>query len=116
MTEAGHGSNLFATREVNGTARWFLNPADVLSVDAADLPGTIAFVRKGGTTFLAPILPDLGAVVCTAGSTESHLAILARDYGIPCVMGAELSADIEDGDDITLHLADERLAGISVQK
>jgi pyruvate,water dikinase len=37
---------------------------------------------------LAPQLPGLGALVAETGSVLSHLAILAREHGIPTVVGA----------------------------
>jgi pyruvate,water dikinase len=36
---------------------------------------------------LAGWLPGLGALVCETGSVLSHLAILAREYGVPTVVG-----------------------------
>ena len=36
---------------------------------------------------LAPILPGLGGLVAETGSVLSHLAILAREYGVPTVVG-----------------------------
>jgi phosphohistidine swiveling domain-containing protein len=108
----GKGSNLFSAGTVSGSARWFHNPADVVSADEDELPGLIAFVGKGGMTFLSPILAEVKAVVCTAGSLESHLAILAREFEVPCVMGAELTSDIADGDDVVLDLTDGSQATI----
>jgi phosphohistidine swiveling domain-containing protein len=108
----GKGSNLFAAGQIRGTARWFHNPGDVVGADEDDLPQLIGFVGKGGMTFLSPILAELKAVVCTAGSLESHLAILAREFEIPCVMGAELLADIADGEEIILDLEDDSQAVI----
>jgi phosphohistidine swiveling domain-containing protein len=110
MSEQGEkvasGTNLFAIGEVRGTARWFIDTADVLEIDDDDLETTIAFVNKGGMTFLSPILPDLKAIVCTAGSRESHLAILCREAAVPCVVEAELVGAIENGDEVVLDLAD----------
>jgi pyruvate,water dikinase len=37
---------------------------------------------------LAPFLPGLAGVVSESGSTLSHLAILAREYGVPTVVAA----------------------------
>jgi pyruvate,water dikinase len=37
---------------------------------------------------LAPQLPSLGALVAETGSVLSHLAILAREQGLPTVVGA----------------------------
>ena len=63
LNEVGTGLNLFTAGHVQGTARWFNDTADVLSIDDDDLENTIAFVNKGGMTFLSPILPDLRAIV-----------------------------------------------------
>jgi phosphohistidine swiveling domain-containing protein len=36
---------------------------------------------------LAPLLPRLGGLVAETGSFLSHLAILAREFGVPTVVG-----------------------------
>ena len=112
--EVGTGINLFTAGEVRGVARWFNDTSDVLSIDDDDLEETIAFVSKGGMTFLSPILPDLKGIVCTAGSRESHLAILSRESDVPCVLAAELTGTVSDGDAVTLDLSDARTARITV--
>lgn len=104
--EVGTGMNLFAAGEVTGTARWFNDTSDVLEIDDDDLEDTIAFVHKGGMTFLSPILPDLRGIVCSAGSRESHLAILCRESDVPCLLQAQLSGSVSDGDTVTLDLRD----------
>ena len=50
------------------------SPGDVLVVRTLD-PG------------LASLLPGLGGLVAETGSVLSHLAILAREYGVPTVVG-----------------------------
>jgi phosphohistidine swiveling domain-containing protein len=112
--EVGTGTNLFRSGEVTGVARWFQDTTDVLSIDDDDLEHTVAFVHKGGMTFLSPILPDLRAIVCTAGSRESHLAILSREADVPCVLGATLSGEVADGATVTLDLSDPDTARIAV--
>lgn len=111
---AGSGVNLFATQDITGIAQWFEDTSDVLSIDDDDLEETIAFVHKGGMTFLSPILPDLKAVVCTAGSRESHLAILSRESAVPCVLDANLEAEIPSGATVKLTLSDAATATIEV--
>lgn len=37
---------------------------------------------------LAPLLPELTALVAQTGSALSHLALLAREFGLPAVVGA----------------------------
>jgi pyruvate,water dikinase len=38
---------------------------------------------------LASLLPQLGGLVAETGSVLSHLAILARELGVPTVVGVE---------------------------
>lgn len=114
IREIGTGVNLFTAGEVRGTVRWFNDTADVLSIDDDDLEDTVAFVHKGGMTFLSPILPDLRGIVCTAGSRESHLAILCRESDVPCVLAAELTGDVQDGATVVLNLADPETARVGV--
>lgn len=114
LNEVGAGINLFSAGQVRGVARWFNDTSDVLSIDDDDLEDTIAFVNKGGMTFLSPILPDLRGIVCTAGSRESHLAILCRESDIPCVLAAEIVGTVSDGDTIILDLADPETARVVV--
>lgn len=114
LNEVGTGVNLFVAGRVQGTARWFNDTSDVLSIDDDDLEETIAFVSKGGMTFLSPILPDLKGIVCTAGSRESHLAILSRESDVPCVLGAELTGTVSDGDTVVLDLSDAQTARLAV--
>lgn len=109
----GQGTNLFPAGRIQGSVRWFHNPADVVGADEDELPNLIAFVGKGGMTFLSPILAEVKAVVCTAGSLESHLAILAREFEIPCVMGTSLDATLADGDEVVLDLTGESVGTIS---
>jgi phosphohistidine swiveling domain-containing protein len=114
LNEVGTGVTLFTAGQVRGVARWFNDTSDVLSIDDDDLDETIAFVNKGGMTFLSPILPDLRGIVCTAGSRESHLAILSRESDVPCVLAADLTGEINDGDTVVLDLADAETARIAV--
>lgn len=49
-------------------------------------PGDILVVRTLDPGF-APLLPSLGGLVAETGSVLSHLAILAREFGVPTVVG-----------------------------
>ena len=42
---------------------------------------------------LAPLLPRLGGLVAETGSVLSHLAILARELGVPTVVGVAGALD-----------------------
>jgi phosphohistidine swiveling domain-containing protein len=100
----GEGENLFCAGEVRGEVRWFRTPADVVSAVSDDLTDIVAFVYQGGMTFLSPIVAEVKAIVCTAGSLESHLALLAREFEMPCIMGARLDVVLADGDLVALDL------------
>jgi phosphohistidine swiveling domain-containing protein len=65
-------------------------------VDAA--PGVVLVVRALDPR-LAPVIPQLSGLVAETGSPLSHLAILAREYGVPTVVGkAGAVGDLHDGD------------------
>jgi pyruvate,water dikinase len=54
--------------------------------------GSILIVRSL-TPDLAPLLPRLGGLVAETGSALSHLAILARELGVPTVVGVSGALD-----------------------
>lgn len=51
-------------------------------------PGAVLVVRTLDPD-LAPLLPTLGGLVSETGSLLSHLAILAREFGVPTAVGVE---------------------------
>ena len=45
-----------------------------------------------------PLLGRVRGLICTSGGVTSHVAILSREFGLACVMGAELEElDALDG-------------------
>ena len=71
----------------------------VMTLDEADKlePGDILVCRM---TMLAwtPLFGVVGAVVSDSGGPLSHCAIVAREYGIPCVAGTQVGTSlIKDG-------------------
>jgi pyruvate,water dikinase len=60
-------------------------------------PGDILVTRVAGPA-LSHILPQVGGVVAELGGSTSHLASLARERGIPAVLGVlDATATIPDG-------------------
>lgn len=58
-----------------------------VTFDLIDPPARSVLVTTTLTPALGPVLPRLGGVVAETGSVLSHLAILAREFGIPIVVG-----------------------------
>ncbi len=94
---AGFGGSLTGTPaswgRYEGRARIVLGPKDFDKLAQGD-------VLVAGTT--SPtynvVLPLLGAVVTDRGGTLSHAAIVAREFGIPAVVGTrQATARIRDG-------------------
>jgi pyruvate,water dikinase len=66
-----------------GRSRGVVLPADALPAD-----GAVLVVRTLDPS-LASVLPGLRGLVAETGSVLSHLAILAREFGVPTVVGVE---------------------------
>jgi phosphohistidine swiveling domain-containing protein len=67
-----------------GTARIARGPSDFGIVEPGDVLVTLATSPSFNV-----LLPLLGAVVTDRGGALSHAAIVAREYGIPCVVGTK---------------------------
>jgi signal transduction protein with GAF and PtsI domain len=93
MREIGRGQSVFEHGPVTGTVRVMEGRDDVIDLlDALDdgtvEPGeVVVVVRDAGATFLAPLYAELAGIVCTAGTMRSHVGIVSREHGLPCVMG-----------------------------
>lgn len=55
-----------------------------------NLDEVILLTDAPSATAVVPLLAKVGGVVCRSGGVTSHLAIVAREFGLPCIMGAEL--------------------------
>jgi hypothetical protein len=100
----GRGDNVFRAKEdVSGTARFISKVETVLEMLTDGVPDrTIAIIDDSGGTLTAPILGDFAGVVCMGGTTRSHLGILTREYGVPCLMAAQLDG-LKEGDKVTVE-------------
>ena len=64
--------------------------ADVMQLlGDPDLESVILFTESPSATAVVPLLAKARGVVCQSGGMTSHLAIVSREFGLPCVMGAE---------------------------
>ena len=93
MKKIGEGLSCSSTSEVTGEIVFIQSVEDVINLfDKAD--GKLCLVNDSGTTTLGPIVSELTGIICTTGSAGSHLAIVSREFEIPCIMNINLS--IED--------------------
>ncbi|WP_354700649.1 hypothetical protein DSM112329_00934 [Paraconexibacter sp. AEG42_29] len=96
-TEVGRGISVFEDdTTVEGPVVFLDTPQAVIAfVTGGDVADTIVLARGGTTTFLTPALTaGVKGVVTLQGHPESHLGILSREYGIPCIMGVTFSKGV----------------------
>jgi len=102
--QRGIGDNVVRRPEnVIGIARYVRSSEQVIAYMNQGVPAnTIAVIDDSGGTLTAPILEHFTGIVCAGGTVRSHLGILAREYGIACLMGAKTSG-IREGERIELE-------------
>jgi phosphohistidine swiveling domain-containing protein len=102
--QRGSGDNVVQkARNVAGTARYVRSSEQVIEYMKSGVPdGSIAIIDDSGGTLTAPILEQFAGIICAGGTVRSHLGILAREYGIPCLMNARISG-IHEGDPVEIE-------------
>jgi pyruvate,water dikinase len=92
--ETGKLRGLAASRGIyEGPARRVSSPAEFDRIQKGDV-----LVTEATTEAFNILLPLLGAIVTDSGGLLSHSAIVAREYGIPGVVGTrEATGRIGDG-------------------
>ena len=87
-----------AAGTVTGTAR----VVRLLSEAGRIQPGDI-LVCEMTTPAWTPLFPALGGIVGDTGGALSHCAVMAREYGLPCIVGTKVGTRvIPDGARITV--------------
>ena len=102
--QRGVGDNVVQkAANVVGAARYVRSSEQVIELMKSGVPpGTIAVIDDSGGTLTAPVLEQFAGILCAGGTVRSHLGILAREYGIPCLMNARISG-IRDGDRVEIE-------------
>ncbi len=99
-----------------GVARYVRSPDQVLELLEKGVPdNTIAVIDDSGGTLTAPIISQFKGVICAGGSTRSHLGILTREYGVPCLMNAKISG-IRNGDTVEIETSGAAKTAAAYQK
>jgi signal transduction protein with GAF and PtsI domain len=107
VTQIATGTKVIDAAPVRGRWRRLSSPDDVLALMDTTAEGVVACVADAGATFLAPVFDELTAVVCLSGTPLSHIGIVSREYQVPCVMGAVLTEDPDDGDEVEVDCSAE---------
>lgn len=95
-TVLGHGTPVFGGARATGRLVRVDTPDIVLDLLDTGAEDVIALVQDAGATFLAPIQGDLRGLVCRSGNTESHLAIVSRDFRTPALVAFRFDGDEPD--------------------
>ena len=89
LQEIGAGITVFVDTELAvGPSIWLGSPEAVIEfVNREDTADFIVVARGGTTTFLTPALvAGIKGIITLQGAPTSHLGIISREYGIPCLM------------------------------
>lgn len=102
--QRGIGDNVVKyPKNLIGIARYIRSSDRVLDLLSKGVPPeTVAIIDDSGGTLTAPILEQFAGVICAGGTVRSHLGILTREYGIPCLMNAKISG-IREGDRVEIE-------------
>jgi phosphoenolpyruvate-protein kinase (PTS system EI component) len=98
LRQIGAGTNVMESDDVvEGQILFLDSPHEVLQFVVGDqVSSTIVISRGGTTTFMAPALAaGVRGLITLQGSPESHLGILSREFGIPCLMSVQFSEGVQ---------------------
>jgi phosphoenolpyruvate synthase/pyruvate phosphate dikinase len=94
----GSGIKAFTSqRGATGTIRFLDSPDEVLDfIDGPHVETTVVISRGGTTTFMSPaLMAGVAGLITLQGAPESHLGILSREFGIPCVMTTQFDEGVQ---------------------
>jgi phosphohistidine swiveling domain-containing protein len=91
---AGRGVPTWDGGSAEGLVFEVSTPEDLLSLMELEESNVIILIHTAGASMLAPLFSDLTGIICTTGGLGSHVAILSREFGVPCLVNAELDAGI----------------------
>lgn len=102
------GDNAFRSEDVEGTVLVVREVKEVDRLMREGVPeGTIGVIDDAGGTMTAPILEEFDGVLCLAGTVRSHLAIIAREFGVPVLMGVRMARPLKTGERVHVSYSAE---------
>lgn len=92
-----------------GVLREIKTAQDTVRLYNGDPQGTIVLLHTAGATTIAPLFSRISGIICTKGGVCSHLAILAREFQLPCIMAAKIGYDGDlEGKEVMIELTRSR--------
>jgi phosphohistidine swiveling domain-containing protein len=92
--DAGSGVPTGFASPAEGRLCEITGPADAVALlaemDDGPTTGVIVLVHEAGGTTVGPLLGGVAGIVSTTGTLGAHIALLAKEYDCPCIVGAIL--------------------------
>lgn len=66
---------------------------ELLGLTGEQLAETIVWINEPVVTIVAPIMEQVAAILCPTGGPASHVAIVARELGLPCLMRCTVATE-----------------------
>jgi len=92
MAKIGQG-NITSGSNCRGVLRVVESVEDVLRLLKEDLSDAILLTPTASATIMTPLFPRIIGVVCTTGGETSHVAIVAREFDLACIMGVQFNSN-----------------------
>ncbi len=93
---------------VSGPARIILSPADAAGLRPGDI-----LITESTSPDWDPILKKVAGIITNMGGRTSHASIVARELGVPAIVGTQRSTEcIKDGEIVTLSCAEGKTGNV----
>jgi phosphoenolpyruvate synthase/pyruvate phosphate dikinase len=93
VTTIGRGTMVGGGAGAEGTFETLLEVDDLLTLMGSERTGIVAFLEHPNVTMVGPLYDLLAAIVCKHGDASAHVAIVARELAIPCLVRTTLDRD-----------------------
>jgi hypothetical protein len=80
-------------KDAEGAFETLFEVEDLLELMGSGRTNLVAYLEHPNVTMVGPLYDSLAAIVCRHGDDSAHVAIIARDLGIPCAVQAKLDRD-----------------------
>lgn len=82
-------------RHASGRFAAVLDVQDLLRLMDVSETALIVYLIHPNVTMMAPIYDRITGLACEHGDFQSHVAIVARELGVPCLVQTTLERDVQ---------------------